>query len=103
MKVSFALATLGVIAAVTGTGMVPSMADEDRYLQYLDEHGYHALYSSGKAVPRSSTIMYGHYICKNLHVNGDPGTSSVLPQYSLLVEAAQQTLCPDTLAGVSPS
>lgn len=103
MHLSFAMATLGVLAAVTGTGMVPTMADEDRYLQYLDDRGYDALYATGKLVPRSSTVMYGHYICKNLRVHGDPGNSSVLPQFPLLVDAAQHALCPDTLVGVSPS
>lgn len=98
MNLSLAMATLGVVAALTGTGMVPTMADEDRYLQYLDDHGYNALYMSGKSVPRSSTIMYGHYICKNLDVHGDPGNSSVLPQFPLLVEAAQHALCPGTLS-----
>lgn len=93
MHLSLVMATLGVMA---GTGFVPTIADEDRYLAYLDEHGYTARYVSGKPVPRSSTIMYGHYVCTNLRASGDPGSSSTLPQFPLIVEAAQHALCPDT-------
>lgn len=96
MNLSLMIAALKIVAA--GTVLVPTMADEDRYLQYLDEHGYTGRYVSGKPVPRSSTIMYGHYVCKNLHIHGDPGSSSTLPQFSLIVEAAQHALCPDVAA-----
>lgn len=96
MQLGLVMTALGIIAA--GTGLVPTMADEDRYLAYLDEHGYTAHYASGKPVPRSSTIMYGHYVCKNLQVSGDPGSSSTLPQFSLIVDAARHALCPDTPA-----
>lgn len=98
MSFSFAMATLGAIAGVAV--MLPSVADEDRFMQYLDDHGYNARYATGRPVPRTSTIGYGLYACSNLRAHGDPGESTVLPQFALIAEAAQHTLCPDTLADV---
>lgn len=100
MSFGLALATFVVFAAAAG--MTPTHSDEDAFMRYLTDRGYTARYSTGKTVPRSSTISYGYYACQNLRESGSPGQVSMLPEFALVAEAAQHALCPH-MRGFQPS
>jgi hypothetical protein len=93
-------AQVGLLSVAATVLAAPVHADEQSYIQYLNEHGYTGVYFGGLFHPRN-TIVLGHAICNDLHSGGTPELQQVkwwmLPQLPLAREAARRELCPDTL------
>lgn len=93
-------------AAVTGTAALGlllgtagvAQADEQSYLDQLNETGAGSFYSSS-----ANRLTMGRKICDNIRLDGDPRagfnyvTNAAVSQQ--MIDIAQHELCPDTLGG----
>jgi Protein of unknown function (DUF732) len=88
----FAILTIPVVAALFAT---PARADDQSYLQYLNDHGTRVV-----AFNDSTRIAYGYQACgmlrNGMSVDAIAGSSPVSDGRGI-AEAAQHELCPDTL------
>jgi hypothetical protein len=100
MRALLMVGLAGVVIAAGLTGIAPARADDDSYMQYVDQRGYTGVYFGGYFHPRN-TIALGHAVCDDLRAGGTPEFQQVkwwmLPQLPLVREGAQHELCPDTL------
>ena len=95
-----AIAVFAAAGAALGAGTV-AHADNNTFLDYLREHGYSGRYRDGFPVDPGRSILFGIMACNNLR-NGWTVEQQLpryweLPEFPLVVEAAQHELCPDTL------
>lgn len=95
---------VGLSGVLCGIGLLlaaPANADDNSYLQYINDRGYTGVYFGGYFHPRN-TVALGHAVCDDLRNGGNPGLQQVkwwmLPQLPLVREGAQHELCPDTLS-----
>ena len=83
----------------------PAHADEKSYLGYLDSHGFKYQNTPGLNSP-SGAVKFGELICQNLR-RGRPardrfGKSIADAIPKVVIDAAQNEMCPETLA-VAPT
>lgn len=95
------LAAMTLIPGTLIYGAAPAQADEKSYLSYLQSHGFKYQNSPGLTSP-DGAVKFGGVICQNLR-RGRPakdrfGTKVAEGITKVMIDGAQQELCPDTLA-----
>lgn len=100
---------LAAMALIPGTLMMavaPAHADDKSYLSYLESHGFKYQNSPGLITP-AGAVKFGEIICQNLR-RGRPARDRFDKKIAdgiskVVVDAAQNEMCPDTLASTAPS
>ncbi|MGB3893668.1 MAG: DUF732 domain-containing protein, partial [Mycolicibacter sinensis] len=95
------LAAMTLIPGTLLFAAAPAQADEKGYLSYLDSRGFKYQNSPGLITP-SGAVKAGELICQNLR-RGRPARDRFDKKIAdgipkLMVDAAQNEMCPETLA-----
>ncbi|CAJ1494928.1 DUF732 domain-containing protein [[Mycobacterium] kokjensenii] len=100
------LAATTLIPGMLIYGAAPAQADEKSYLAYLQSHGFKYQNTPGLTTP-DGAVKFGGIICQNLR-RGRPakdrfGAKVADGVTKVMIDAAQQELCPDTLTATTPT
>ncbi|MGB6205082.1 DUF732 domain-containing protein, partial [Mycolicibacter algericus] len=99
------LAAMTLIPVTLIFAAAPAQADEKSYLAYLESHGFK--YQNTPGLNSSSgAVKFGEIICQNLR-RGRPakdrfGKSIADGIPKVVIDAAQNEMCPETLATATP-
>lgn len=100
---SATLAAVVAALAVAATPPAPAHADDQGFLDYLESHGFQ--YTPSVDTP-AKAVQFGRNICASLHLGGSAGPQTTWKTAGsatgILLDAAQQQLCPDTLGPGQP-